>query len=185
VAKGVPLHKLTHPTKPLRFSAPVLLVRLNEMLEWATDIQDPARVSELHNMRISAKRLRYTMELFLPTLGQGGKGILKTVEEIQEQIGAIHDCDVLIPELQDTIEREMKRERKRALDSDGPPPFLAAEGLVALIHRKQEERDRRYQEFLIFWNNLPPTDFADRLTRLVLKAAQENTDSEDKLSDAL
>ncbi len=180
MAKGVPIYKLTYPDQPLRFSAPVLLVRLNEMMEWAAAIHDPACVAELHNMRIAAKRLRYTMELFLPTIGPGAKGLLKTVEEIQEQIGAIHDCDMLVPQLQDTMEREMKRERKRALkEGNGPPPFLAAEGLVALMHNKQEERNRRYQDFLAFWDALPPEDFAERLTGLVLSAAQEDTRCED------
>jgi CHAD domain-containing protein len=177
VAKGAPIHKLTHTKAPLRESAPVLLVRLNEMLEWATAIHDPACVIELHNMRIAAKRLRYTLELFAPTLAPEVKGVLKTAEEIQEQIGAIHDCDVLIPLLKETMEKEMERERKQALKrGEGPPPYLAAEGIIALMHRKEEERERRYRDFLAYWDALPPATFADQLTQLVVQAAPERPD---------
>jgi CHAD domain-containing protein len=38
--------------------------RFNELMDHAAYIQDERNVTELHNMRISAKRLRYTMEAF-------------------------------------------------------------------------------------------------------------------------
>jgi len=168
MAKGFPIHKLTQTDRPLRESAPVLLVRLNEMIEWSTLIHDPARVAELHNMRIAAKRLRYTLEIFVPTLGREAPKLLKIAEEIQEQIGLIHDCDVFLPLLHATLEKEMNRERKLALKrGGGPPRFLAAEGLVALMARRREERERRYHDFLAYWDALPPEGLVDRFTRLV------------------
>jgi hypothetical protein len=175
VAKGVPIHKLTQTEKSLRASAPVLLVRLNELMEWAASIHDPACVEELHNMRIAAKRLRYTLEIFAPTLGPDAWPLLKTIEEIQERIGAIHDCDVLFPLLSETLEREMEREKKQALRrGGGPPPFLAAEGLVGLMTRKREERERLYHEFIAFWEGLPPEELADRFSRLIIEAETPN-----------
>jgi CHAD domain-containing protein len=169
MAKGVPIHKLTQLDKPLNASAPVLLVRLNELIEWSGSVHDPANVEELHNMRIAAKRLRYTLEIFAPTLGPDAGPLLKTVEEIQERIGAIHDCDVLFPLLSETLEREMEREKKQALRrGGGPPPYLAAEGLVALMTRKRDERERLYSEFIDFWNGLTPETLADRFSQLII-----------------
>jgi CHAD domain-containing protein len=173
VAKGVPIHKLTQPDAPLRDSAAVILVRMQEMYEWAAAIRDPKNVEELHNMRIAAKRLRYTMELFAPCFGAEFAPILKTVEEIQERLGAIHDCDVLAPLLTRTLEKETEREKKRALrKGGGPPPFLAAEGLVSLIAKKQAEREQRYHDFVAFWDALPPDSLFDTLTRLVGPASK-------------
>lgn len=166
MAKGVPIYKLTQPEKPLRVSAPVLMVRVNELMEWADAAHDPSCVTELHNMRIAAKRLRYTLEIFAPTLPETSVSLLATVEEIQERLGAIHDCDVLFPLLVDTLEREINREKKRALShaGGGPPPFLAAEGLCGLMAKKREERERLYRDFITFWDALPPekltADFA-------------------------
>jgi hypothetical protein len=173
VAKGVPIHKLTQPDKPLHVSATVLLVRLNELMEWATSIHDPECVEELHNMRIAAKRLRYTLEIFAPTLGPDAEPLLRIAENIQEQIGAIHDCDVVFPLLSETLEQEMEKEKKQALKrGGGPPPFLAAEGLVALMTRKRDERQRRYRDFLAYWDALPPEDLAARFSHLITETTE-------------
>ena len=42
----------------------ILPQRLEEVYTWEPFIRDETRREELHNMRISIKRLRYTMELF-------------------------------------------------------------------------------------------------------------------------
>ncbi len=170
MAKGLPLYKLTHTDKPLRASAPVLLVRLTEMMEWAQSIHDPALVDELHAMRIAAKRLRYTLELFAPVLLPQGEteAVLAIVADIQGRIGLIHDCDVLIPLVEETMQKEMNREKKKGMrKGGGPPKQLAATGLSALIQTKNRERDERYNDFLAFWDALPPHAFAERLTSLV------------------
>jgi hypothetical protein len=137
VAKGVPIHKLTQPDGSLKDSAPVILVRLQEMYDWAPAMRDPQNVEDLHNMRIAAKRLRYTMEVFTPCFGPEFARALKTVEEIRSASGQIHDCDVRLPLLEKTSEREAERERKKALKKSGggPPLFVAAEGLAPLIAR--------------------------------------------------
>jgi hypothetical protein len=169
MAKAVPIFKLTDTEGPLRASAPVLMVRLQEMLDLALSVNDPANVIPLHDMRIAAKRLRYTLELFTPVMNPGADKLLAVIEEVQERIGSIHDCDVLFPLLQDTIEQETERERKEAKrrNAAGPPPFLAAEGLAALITRKREERSRLYREFLAFWEALPPERLAADLSELI------------------
>ncbi len=170
MAKGAPIHRMTQPDAPLKDSANVLLVRLNEMLAWAESIHDPANVEELHNMRIAAKRFRYTVEIFAPVLGPDALAFLKTAEDIQEQLGLIHDCDVLFPLLMETLQEEMDREKRKALKSDGgPPPFMAAEGLAALISRKREERKQRYSDFITYWEKLPPESLVDRLAQLTSK----------------
>ena len=170
MAKGLPLYKLTHTDKPLRASAPVLLVRLTEMMEWAQSVHDPDCVDELHAMRIAAKRLRYTMELFAPVLEPKpeAEAVLELVADLQERLGQIHDCDVLVPLLEATMQKEMEREKKKGLrKGGGMPPHLAAEGLSALMQTKQAERATRYADFIAFWDSLPPSEFAARLTALV------------------
>lgn len=168
MAKGAYIHRMTAPDKPLRESAAVVMVRVNELLEWAEAVRDPACVEELHNMRIAAKRLRYTLELFTPVLGPDASPILKTVEAIQEHLGQIHDCDMLFPLIGQTFNEESDRERKKAVKSHlGPPPFIAAEGLIPLLSRKRTEREEKYHAFLAFWDALPPDDLFERLNVLV------------------
>lgn len=176
MAKGVPIYKLTQTDKKMRASASVLLVRLSEMMEWAESVHDPARVEELHNMRIAAKRLRYTLEVFAPALGDEANSVLETVAALQEQLGLIHDCDVLVPLLTATMEKEAEVERKKSLKKGATlPPYLAAEGLSALIARKKEERETRYADFIKTWEALPPASLTDRFNKLV----GDVTDSKD------
>jgi CHAD domain-containing protein len=155
------------------------MVRWNELLAWSDSVRDARRVDELHAMRIAAKRLRYTLEIFAPVLGPETPPLLKTIEELQERLGGIHDCDMLFPLLHDTLRKEMARERrrKRYTGQAGPPPFLAAEGLTALIARKRVEREERYAEFLRCWDALPPQRIGDDLARLI--AAAEDKDRKD------
>jgi len=168
MAKAVPIYKMTLPDAPLRASAPVLLVRLQEMREFELHVRDPENVAELHNMRIAAKRLRYTLEIFASTLGEDAYPLLKTVTDIQERLGDIHDADVLMDLLEATVEKETEREKRLCLKKNsGPPEQVAAVGLVALLARKREERERLYHEFVAFWDALPPDDLARRFTDLV------------------
>jgi CHAD domain-containing protein len=185
MAKGTPIHKLTLQGLPLRASAPVLMVRWNEMMAWASGIHDPENVAGLHNLRIAAKRLRYTLEIFAPVLPDSDD-LLRTVEEVQERIGQIHDCDILFPLLRDTLERESRRERKRMLRAAGPPPYLAAEGLVALIGRKRQERTALYENFLKWWDALPPERVGERLETLagLAGAPSETAAEKDQMHDA-
>ena len=85
-----------HPTATLRENARrIIAVRVNEMFSFSSAIGDPTRDDDLHAMRIAAKRLRYSLEMFRPALGPHGPSLLDAVKEIQERIGAIHDADVL------------------------------------------------------------------------------------------
>ena len=47
-------------------------------------------------MRISAKRLRYTLELFRPQFGKAGERQIERVKTVQELLGTLHDHDVRI-----------------------------------------------------------------------------------------
>ncbi|HEY0739527.1 MAG TPA: CHAD domain-containing protein [Herpetosiphonaceae bacterium] len=51
---------------------------------------------QLHELRISCKHLRYTLELFEPALGENAHELIKQVEAIQEHLGQIHDADVAL-----------------------------------------------------------------------------------------
>lgn len=170
MAKAAPINKLTKPGHLLFDSASVLIVRWHELMAWAEAAHDPENVTELHNMRIAAKRLRYTLEIFAPVL-RSESTVFPSITELQERIGAIHDCDVLFPLLRKTLEAEIKREGKS--NAAGPPPFLAAEGLVALLTRKREERRALYNDFIQWWDALPPHKLAEDLEQLI--ASQPNT----------
>jgi CHAD domain len=70
--------------------------RLDEMFSWEASVDNAYAVSDLHNFRIAAKRLRYTLEIFAETFSDESAAIIKEVEQIQEELGILHDSDVMI-----------------------------------------------------------------------------------------
>jgi CHAD domain-containing protein len=168
MAKAVPIHKLTKPDAVLRDSASVVLLRLEEMLEFVENARDPKEEATLHDMRIATKRLRYTLEIFAPTLPPTVILALETIENIQEQLGAIHDLDMLIPTLQEAHDKEIERERRLVLDKQKTLPYLAAEGLLAQVARYKAERKERFVAFWVYWDALPPATFIQSMHELIM-----------------
>src|SRR5947209_13313823 len=85
------------PQAPTGKNASIIArTRLDEMYEWKNAVDQPYAVKELHNLRIAAKRLRYTLEIFEDYLPRECKAVVKELEQIQEELGQLHDSDVLI-----------------------------------------------------------------------------------------
>jgi len=72
--------------------------------------RDPKAVTEFHQMRIAIKKLKYAMELFMGVLGKRTKKAYKAVSALQELMGLVHDCDVLLEVLQDTRQDTLSAE---------------------------------------------------------------------------
>lgn len=82
------------PKESLRENAkPAIISRLSEVMDRAGSLDDPTATTELHQLRIEVKRLRYALEIFEPCL-PGSKPSLRTLSDLQEALGAIHDLDV-------------------------------------------------------------------------------------------
>jgi hypothetical protein len=71
-------------------------IRLEEMELWGRYAHDPQCSDELHDLRIAAKRLRYTLEIFADVLPEEILSAIAEVTQIQEELGALHDSDVMI-----------------------------------------------------------------------------------------
>jgi CHAD domain-containing protein len=127
-----------------------VLPRLAEMMGFEIYVKDPARVAELHQMRIAAKRFRYAMEVFAAWYPGALKNELKAVRAIQEMLGDIHDSDVWL----EFLPRFPEEERERALAFQGNRRGQARlkPGIAFLIEDRQAFREKRYREFIQFWD---------------------------------
>ena len=99
-------------------AARIVRVRTAELYSFDPAVLDPARITELHDMRIAAKRLRYVLEITGHCFGAIGDEAEEFAKDLQGTIGEIHDCDVLIPR----VDREI--EALRAQDAEGPRAAL-------------------------------------------------------------
>jgi CHAD domain-containing protein len=80
-----------------------------------------ASVERIHRLRIEAKKLRYTLELFAPVLGAAFDGWIERLKALQKVLGVISDCETV----REMIERQggnrridaaLRRKARRKLD---------------------------------------------------------------------
>ena len=96
MAKARPITGL-NPQDPTGKNARIIAeVRLEDLYSWEEYVDNPYNIAELHNMRIAAKRLRYTFEVFEDALPVASKTVLKELVQLQEELGNFHDTDVMI-----------------------------------------------------------------------------------------
>ncbi len=159
MAKALPIPAVS-PDGLLADNAPLILhTRLEEMYRWSPFIGDPDRMHELHDMRIAAKRLRYTLEIFAPCFpDKEYKWLSDQVKSVQEQIGEIHDADVRGP-----LFREFT-----AAHADKRPEIRV--GLENLARAEQAKRDKLYRKFLTYWDKLQRQEFKARFLRFLAQA---------------
>ena len=144
------------PQKSYRRNASIILsAKIAEVYSWESYIDDPKNIEELHNMRISIKRLRYSMEFFSINYGQKFDEFLQVWVDLQKLLGEIHDCDVGQDVLTDYLEDQSQESSADTL------------GINALIERYHQIREEKYQEFLKRWSSLQKKDFKENLLRMI------------------
>jgi CHAD domain-containing protein len=123
--------------------------KLDIFLAGEEHIFNPANIQELHQMRIEAKRLRYTLEVFAQIYPGECKSELKIIKSAQELLGDIHDCDVWIS----FLPRFLEEETQRVLDYYGHtrPMNILRPGINYLLAVKQQERESLYAQFIQQW----------------------------------
>src|SRR5215203_3700922 len=123
MSKAWPVTRLD-PDAPLDWNARrILRVRVGEFYSYEPIVSDPLATTDLHNLRISAKRLRYTLELFADVFGTQGTRQIERIKAIQEALGNVHDLDVRIALVSDELIALTKEEiaaLDRALASSHP-----------------------------------------------------------------
>ncbi len=54
-----------------------------------------ASIEKVHRLRIEAKKVRYTLELFAPVYGASFDGWMERIKALQSVLGVISDCDMV------------------------------------------------------------------------------------------
>ncbi len=119
-----------------RFAYVAVTARLERVRQRLAEAQATREAAALHRLRIAVKRLKYTMEPFLPVL-PALSPLYATVAEVQDDLGLAHDADVLQAALTDFLRTSPGR------DPDGVAAALRAveewrAGLYAAARRSME-----------------------------------------------
>ncbi|MCD4671887.1 MAG: CHAD domain-containing protein [Anaerolineaceae bacterium] len=122
---------------------------MNNLLGYDGRIQNPKKVEALHDMRLEAKSLRYTIEIFQNLYTDRLEVQLEIVKDIQAQLGDIHDDDNWLIDLDKFLNAE--RERTLAYYGHERPFNLLVPGIEYLRKERQKNRNRQYREFIKKW----------------------------------
>jgi hypothetical protein len=168
--------KKIDPEMPLADAAErILRVRVDELYSFTPKALDPSEERALHDMRIAAKRLRYLLELTSPCFGAYAATGAKRAKQLQDLLGEIHDCDVMLPLVRGHLEAlraaDAAELRRMAGDADDLDPSLAARaphrrayrGLETLIVHLEARRELLFARFLERWRDLQRQGFRARL----------------------
>src|SRR5712692_8676095 len=96
MAKARPIKGLDPQAPTGKNARMIAKVRLEDLYSWESYVDNPYHILELHNMRIAAKRLRYTFEVFEDVYPVACKPIHEELVRIQDELGTLHDTDVMI-----------------------------------------------------------------------------------------
>jgi len=165
----------------------IAAVRLKELRSFAPRALDPAEVDALHDMRIAAKRLRYVLEITESALGPAAREGAKSAKRLQDLLGEIHDCDVMLPRVHahtDRLRSEDTRWVRQAAGSRAKdlapsatrsaPNRARYRGLETLAVYLSARRTVLFDRFLREWEALEAGGFAARLTEGISPAPAES-----------
>ena len=191
MAKAKPITDLNIQASNRTNAGIIATVRLEELYSWEQYIHNPYYVRELHNLRIAAKRLRYTLEIFADVLPKETSAVLKEVEQLQEELGLLHDNDVMIALLRLCLgsldsgsgyEYILARAARvtgkgeftispalvsHLLDPISAPTAQERQGLEVLLATLQQDRKEQYNSFRTHWLHLKEQNFRQKVMHLL------------------
>jgi hypothetical protein len=146
-----------------RNAARIIASRIEELRSFAPAALAPDATVAQHDMRIAAKRLRYVIEVTGFCFGEAAEAARRRARELQDLLGEIHDCDVMMPRVQAEIDR-LRAEDARALllkagGAEDLDPGLVGEapnrtayrGLELLAVHLRARRALLFERFRDFW----------------------------------
>lgn len=127
----------------------ILATRIDEIYQYDGRVANPANVTDLHNMRIAFKRLRYLLEIFDGAFDADLEPYLDQVKAMQDLLGDIHDCDVQVPMLEAHLawlERQEATSVERMLTSARRTPSAEDQEVALEQFRSRLDAARRTDE---------------------------------------
>ena len=121
-------------------------------------------LARYHQLRISSKRLRYTLEFFRELLGGKAKPLIERTKRLQDHLGNLQDavvaCNVLRSFLMWGTWRHKSHESPSA-------KIIVAPGVAAYLAARQAEIQELLKGFPPQWSDISGTQFNQQLAALV------------------
>ncbi|HEV8588295.1 MAG TPA: CHAD domain-containing protein, partial [Pyrinomonadaceae bacterium] len=149
----------------------VIKARLKDFTAASPCLHLPYEIKRLHELRILAKRLRYSIELFSDCWGEEFAAMAKEVAHMQTSLGELHDCDVWIKDLGARLKRTA---RKATVD---PSELKLRAAGAWLLKHFVAKRAEHYAAALERWEQWQADGFLEKLG-LILNSGLPPTKSD-------
>ena len=124
------------PQAPLVFNAArILRTRLDELRSFAHGALQAENETEQHDLRIAAKRLRYVLEATGFCFGAPADTARRRARDLQEVLGELHDCDVMLPRIAAHVESLRSEDAEAVRESAGDAKDLEPALVARAPHR--------------------------------------------------
>lgn len=128
--------------------------------------QPNVSVERLHQLRIAAKGLRYTLEFFANVLGEEVQPLIGQIRQLQDHLGNLQDAVVACNHLRDFLTwGEWTHPDNKSARS--PRALVVAPGVVAYLAARQNEIHTLIQTFPSVWTPIQDATFKRKLLTLL------------------
>ena len=155
----------------LKLVVPVAVYqRLAEVLaydEWVSQPEVP--LEQYHQLRIAAKRLRYTMEYFREALGPEVDMLIERIKALQDHLGDLQDCVIAREILTDFLKwGAWKPKKKDKRDAEPHQPMLFQHmGVKAYLKAREHEQQILIDSFPHIWGEITDPYFSHSIAAMV------------------
>jgi len=137
---------------------------LDTLLSYDAAVRDPGNVQGHHAMRIAAKKLRYTLEVFRPLYPDRLRPAIRSIKRLQELLGQLHDCDVWIALLSGALSgRGDGTGRPESGETAVTISRGARAGITALLTDRRAARQGLYGQLVTEWERYVSGSFPEQL----------------------
>jgi CHAD domain-containing protein len=145
---------------------PVLFEKVKKYID--NVYNHPRNKTELHRMRIKAKPLRYTMELYLKAYDENFKKCYEEIKSFVEKTGDIHDIDVI----SEHVTSYLKELRIYNDTQKGKKEKISTKSLREYLDFLKERRTTYFKEVCDLLSRWEAEDFRTLLENSILGITQ-------------
>jgi CHAD domain-containing protein len=161
----------------------VIQSQYGELDDLSRSLFNPFDVEPLHEMRIAAKRLRYSLELFCPCFGEELRALAKEIAGLQSSLGELHDCDVWIEELSKRLKARNRAAQSDSSDSARGEQMTEEAADLWLLQHFVMERTKHYDDALSRWAEWKATGFYSKLNEHLREASPQQQQAQRQEAD--
>ena len=122
---------------------------LDELVAHDPVVRNPDDASGHHRVRIAAKKLRYTLEIYSPLYPDRCRPAIRNLKKLQKLLGELHDCDVWAHILAMAVHTHHKHYLER--ENGSIPMYPIEPVLVNILLNRKTQRDLTYTRLSTVW----------------------------------